>query len=374
MNACAACFFVESARDGLQVHEVVQQAIAASLRAANPIAYRDYRRAAWHQLRTEVRAVGTADLWRYTADMLYIIENPVLRAAFFPNGAPLYAVEPARPEDRPAILAIVARHRGPDAARLADDWWRAAPESFHVARDSAGTVAAFCCLFDPQQVDARALRADPLTQAWCRHLRDDPVPKGQRVLFDRIELTAEGGEELSPAQAAIWLHIKRTYMELRPALRRLYAETWDAPPLAPVVQQLGFRPLKGLTIELDGKPYYTAMLDFGPASVDGWLAGLVAAELGVEEGEMLDIDARELVLDGRRVALTKLEFGVMHHLSQRGGKAVSRASLLEEVWGFGSGNDSNVVDAVVHAVRKKLGDRHAVIESVHGVGYRFRSS
>ena len=36
------------------------------------------------------------------------------------------------------------------------------------------------------------------------------------------------------------------------------------------------------------------MLDFGPASVDGWLAGLVAAELGLEDEPGLDDDAREL--------------------------------------------------------------------------------
>ena len=45
------------------------------------------------------------------------------------------------------------------------------------------------------------------------------------------------------------------------------------------------------------------MLDFGPSSVDGWLARLVAAELGVEEDSLLDCAARELALDGRRGGL-----------------------------------------------------------------------
>jgi hypothetical protein len=47
-----------------------------------------------------------------------------------------------------------------------------------------------------------------------------------------------------------------------------------------------------------------------PGSVDGWLAGMGAAEPGIERGELLDMDARELVLeDGRRTGLTQLEFG-----------------------------------------------------------------
>jgi hypothetical protein len=56
------------------------------------------------------------------------------------------------------------------------------------------------------------------------------------------------------------------------------------------------------------------MLDFGPSSVDGWLARLVAAELGVEEDSLLDCAARELVFNGHRIGLTRLEFGVMEFL------------------------------------------------------------
>jgi len=114
------------------------------------------------------------------------------------------------------------------------------------------------------------------------------------------------------------------------------------------------------------------MIDFGPTSVDGWLAGLVAAELGVEEGGILDIDARELVLNGQRTGLTPLEFGVIHYLYQHEGKAVSRASLIENVWGYSYDGGSNVVDTVILSLRKKLGEQASVIETVRGVGYRFR--
>ena len=60
------------------------------------IRHRAYRRAAWRQLRAEVRDAAPTELWRYTADMLYLIDNPVLREAFFPSGAQPLAVEPAQ--------------------------------------------------------------------------------------------------------------------------------------------------------------------------------------------------------------------------------------------------------------------------------------
>ncbi|MFQ5350750.1 MAG: winged helix-turn-helix domain-containing protein, partial [Thermoanaerobaculia bacterium] len=121
---------------------------------------------------------------------------------------------------------------------------------------------------------------------------------------------------------------------------------------------------------LDDSTYHSAVLDFGPSSVDGWLAGLVAAELGIEEGSIVDLEAHELVIDGQRIPLTPLEFGVVSLLSHNEGVAVSRIELLEKVWGYEYTGGSNVVDAVVRTLRKKLGDKAGLVETVRGVGYR----
>jgi len=72
-------------------------------------------------------------------------------------------------------------------------------------------------------------------------------------------------------------------------------------------------------------------LDFGPCSVDGWLARLVASELGVEDDGLLDSAARELVVDGRRTSLSKLEFGVMEYLHRHSGQQFTRFLVGERV-------------------------------------------
>jgi DNA-binding response OmpR family regulator len=51
---------------------------------------------------------------------------------------------------------------------------------------------------------------------------------------------------------------------------------------------------------------------------------------------------------------------------------VPRYALLADVWGYQADIGSNVVDAVVHTLRKKLGARASMIETVRGVGYRLR--
>ena len=59
----------------------------------------------------------------------------------------------------------------------------------------------------------------------------------------------------------------------------------------------------------------------------------MARELLIEEDSILDPVERQLVLDGRRVDLTRLEFEVLDYLLQREGKVVERTALLHDVWG-----------------------------------------
>ena len=123
-----------------------------------------------------------------------------------------------------------------------------------------------------------------------------------------------------------------------------------------------------------GVAYYAHVLDFGPASVDGWLTRIVATELQVDEDSILDVAQHQLVLADRRVALTKLEFEVFKYLYERPGSVVERASLLRDVWGYDYAGGSNVIEALVKSLRRKLGDRAAAIETVRGLGYRFSAT
>ena len=366
--------FVETGRDGLIVHEAVKQAVAGSLKTANPGGHQAYRRAAWQHLRSEARTASGPDLWRYTADILYLIENPVVREAFFPSGVYLYAVEPARPDDGGAIHAIVKRHERTQGAKALDAWWSHLPASFHVVRGRDGACAGFYCMTDAAAVTPALCRADSLTHRWSSWLRRNPVAAGERVLFLRRWLSDDHGEAPSPVQAACWLDVKRHYMELRPHLRRIVTTVRGLAAYAPTVQTLCFRTADEANAELDGTVYHAAVLDFGPRSVDGWLADLVTAELGVEDSPRLDAEARELVIGGRRVGLTPRELDVMRYLWEREGKIVTRAELLDHVWEPEYEGGSNVVDVVIRGLRKKLGAEAPMVATVRGAGYRLRRS
>jgi hypothetical protein len=286
--------FVDSERDGLHLHDVVQEAIAEATKAGDPTSYREYRRAAWRQLRHEVVTAGAPELWRFTADLLYLIENPVCREAFFPSTVHPLAVEPATSDHAEQIEAISLLHDGPDATRALLTWRTSCQESCSVARDTDGAVAGFYCMFEPDVVDDERRRQDPLIDAWMNHLEANPVPEGQTVLFIRRWLGVDDGEHPSGVQAACWLDIKRSYMELRPRLQRVYLTVRDFAPYAAVAQELGFKPIAEAVVEMDGDTYLSAALDFGTGSVDGWLSRLIATELGIPPDETAEPKSLDL--------------------------------------------------------------------------------
>jgi hypothetical protein len=363
--------FVDESADGLRVHETIQEVVATRLRAQDPQMYRRYRTAAWRALRREMGEASRSELWRYSADILYLLENPAIREAFFPTTAHLYGVESARPDDGAAILDIIQRHEPPASASVLAEWWRTIPAAFRVVRDRAGGVVGFVAIAEAGGVPLKIVRADPVVAAWREHLHRHPLPRAQRALFDRSELSRDHGTEPSPVQAATWLDIKRMYMEMRPHIGRLYSAEPYPVPHEEALAVLGFS-FSGRPIHV-GRAYSLAWLDFGPDSVDGWLGRLAEQELGVRREELLDEVNRELVLNGDRISLTPLEFGVLQHLLKHKGRALSRATLIKEVWGHKYFGGSNVVDVVVRSLRKKLaagGSLSPRIETVRGVGYR----
>lgn len=369
----AALPFAELRSDGLVLHEVVRDAIAHSLKARDPDTYLNYRRVIWQQLSKALDSAGSHELWRYTADMLFLIENQVVREAFFPSGSNQLTVEPANSPDSTAIETIISCHEGPQAAQQLMLWWQRMPQSFSVVRDVNGEVAAIYCKITTDSVEPAWLEEDPITQQWLHHLRCHPLQLQQSALFCRRWLSQAEGEAPSACQAAIWLDLKRSYMEMRPNLRRVYLTICDLPAYAPVALKLGFKVLTGQEVTLDSQTYHSAVLDFGPASVDGWLANIAAAELGIQQARsLLDIESHELIIDDKPESLTPLEFGVIQHLLAKQGKAVSRSELLRDVWGTRYEGGSNVVDAVVRGLRRKLAHQANCIETVTGVGYRYR--
>jgi DNA-binding response OmpR family regulator len=89
----------------------------------------------------------------------------------------------------------------------------------------------------------------------------------------------------------------------------------------------------------------------------------------------LEIDvARHAVTVGRRpVELTATEFKLLEILARRRGRVQTRDRLLQDVWGYENPIDSRTVDTHMRRLREKIGSAADYLETIRGVGYRFRA-
>jgi DNA-binding response OmpR family regulator len=89
------------------------------------------------------------------------------------------------------------------------------------------------------------------------------------------------------------------------------------------------------------------------------------------DGLMLDLAKRTVELDGRRIELTYVEFELLRTLAGKAGRVYSRQALLESLWGDYAYREPRTIDVHVRHLREKLDDSE-LIQTVRGVGYRFR--
>jgi two-component system response regulator MprA len=89
---------------------------------------------------------------------------------------------------------------------------------------------------------------------------------------------------------------------------------------------------------------------------------------------VVDPGSREVRRGDRRVELTALEFQLLEHFLRNARLVLSRAQILDAVWGFDLETASNVVDVYVGYLRGKLeaGGEARLIQTVRGVGYVLR--
>ena len=91
-----------------------------------------------------------------------------------------------------------------------------------------------------------------------------------------------------------------------------------------------------------------------------------------EEGFHVDLEAHRVMIDGLPIDLTATEFKLLAELIRSRGKVQTRDQLLDKVWGYQFEGYARTVDTHVRRLRQKLGSFAERVETVRGVGYRFR--
>ncbi len=88
---------------------------------------------------------------------------------------------------------------------------------------------------------------------------------------------------------------------------------------------------------------------------------------------MIDPASYTVKLHGETINLTKKEFEILLYLAKRPGRVLTRDTLLTNLWGDDVVVIDRTIDVHIRKIREKLGEEYqTVIETIKGVGYRFR--
>lgn len=133
--------------------------------------------------------------------------------------------------------------------------------------------------------------------------------------------------------------------------------------------------LQGLNLGADDyltKPFYIEELIARVHAVARRAGGAAQSMLQVG-GLTMNLLTREVRRGDTRIDLTAREFNLLEYLMRSPGRVLTRAQLLEHVWGYYFDPKTNLVDVSIQRLRKKLSDdpeKFPLIETVRGAGYR----
>ncbi len=188
----------------------------------------------------------------------------------------------------------------------------------------------------------------------------DVAQDGEEGLF----LAHEGGHDL------IILDLMLPKMDGLSVCRRLRAEGKSMPIIMLTAKDEVDDRVKGLEAGADdylAKPFSFAEL----------LARIKALsrrghELKSETLSCADVrlhpDRMEVTKKGKPVNLSATEFKLLKYLMQNRGRVLSKAMILENIWGYDFDPESNIVDVYIKYIRDKVGK--SLIQTVRGIGYK----
>jgi two-component system, OmpR family, response regulator len=194
-----------------------------------------------------------------------------------------------------------------------------------------------------------------------------------------VRTAADGGSAVRAARGfrpdAVILDVMLPDFDGLEVLRRMRSDSPDVPVLFLTARDAVEDRIAGLTAGGDDYVTKPFSLEELVARLRGLLrrSGMSAARQGSElvVGDLvLDEDSHEVRRGGDLVELTATEFELLRFLMRNSKRVLSKAQILDRVWNYDFGGQSNVVELYVSYLRKKIdAGRSPMIHTVRGAGY-----
>lgn len=195
----AAQPYMEQRERGLLMHELVRTVVIADLRRRNlPRHHRLIRRAAGYYM-TDLEQLGPEALHETLADWAYTVRWEPYMRHYYDMAPQTHYLDRARPDERDALAAIVARQEGDTAREWFLYWLGRQPDGLSVVRDKTARPAGLLLtlIFDRDEVNAG--HSDPAVHRYLDYFKHHaPLDKDEHVLLARFIMAADTYQQTGP--------------------------------------------------------------------------------------------------------------------------------------------------------------------------------
>jgi hypothetical protein len=273
--------FIESGPFGLFPHDLAREALVADLRWRHPDWYKELHRRA---RQFYIKRLGTGrrdEQQRLLFDLVFLHrDNPAVQPFFAWAESGGIMPDALREEDKPALLAMVARHEGDASAQLAAHWLARQPEGFLVFRGAQQQPIGFMNLVRLERIDAEDRRADgAVAAAWSHLQRHAPVRPGERATLFRFWMAADTYQAVSPVQSLTFIQAVNHYLTTH-GLAFTFFPAAEPDFWAPVLAYADLARLDEADFEVGGRHYGVYGHDWRVMPPVAWLALLGEREVG----------------------------------------------------------------------------------------------
>lgn len=352
--------FVDMGPQGIYPHDLAREALVADLRWRNPDWYAELHNRARGYYQQRLQQGGSQEQ-HILFDYIFLHrDNPVVRASFDWQSSGSAYSDIMRPDDLPALRAMVSEHEGEESAAVAAMWLDMFPEHCVVFREGGGVPAGFLLLLPLEQIDRARRQDDPGVEAALSFLdRNAPLREGERATLFRFWMARDGYQQVSPVQSLIVVNVVMHYL-MTPGL------AYTLMPCAqPDFWMLAFSyadlaRLKEADFELGGKAYGVYGHDWRVRPPMAWLDLLAERELAMSP------QVKPAARSGGLVVLSQPDFveSVREALRKYLQPAVLRENplLQSRLLLDKSGGDSTPADAIA-ALQQLLAETAEALKS-----------
>lgn len=211
--------FIEAGKQGLFPHDLAREALLADLRWRNPAWNDELNGRVRTYYASRLQTAGESEQQRLLTDYIYLHRNSPILKPFFDGSLATWQDSGSllpdimREQDIPALLAMVEKHEGLEAAQYARHWFDSQPHGVTVLRDLERQPIAFLALVMLHEADNDEIQADPATRAAHQYLQANcPLRPGEGSTLLRFWMDKDNYQGFCAAQGIIGINVIRHYL------------------------------------------------------------------------------------------------------------------------------------------------------------------